>query len=70
MSGYFRYVKENYIMAFQDVRGRYMSEGEFEDIRPFIHDKMNNNVKILISEKPFTGFITTGKILRILRWMC
>jgi hypothetical protein len=36
---YYRYVKENYIMVFQDVRGRYMSEGEFEDIRPFIPEK-------------------------------
>jgi uncharacterized protein len=33
------YVKENYIIVFQDVRGRYMSEGEFEDVRPFNKDK-------------------------------
>lgn len=39
LSGYYRFVKENYIMVFQDVRGRYMSEGKFEDIRPFIVDK-------------------------------
>ena len=25
---------EGYIFAFQDVRGRYMSEGQFEDMRP------------------------------------
>jgi putative CocE/NonD family hydrolase len=36
------YLKENYIMAFQDVRGRYMSEGDFEDIRPFIPDKKSD----------------------------
>jgi uncharacterized protein len=36
---YYRFVKENYIMVFQDVRGKYMSEGEYEDIRPFIADK-------------------------------
>src|ERR1051326_1371413 len=28
------YFLEKYIVVFQDVRGRYMSEGEFEDIRP------------------------------------
>lgn len=34
-----QYIKENYIMVFQDVRGRWMSEGEFADIRPFIANK-------------------------------
>jgi putative CocE/NonD family hydrolase len=29
------YLRENYIMVVQDVRGRYMSEGEFVDVRPF-----------------------------------
>ncbi|RYY50424.1 MAG: CocE/NonD family hydrolase [Chitinophagaceae bacterium] len=29
------YAKENYIFVTQDVRGRYMSEGVFEDVRPF-----------------------------------
>ena len=33
------YVKENYIMVMQDVRGRYMSEGEFMDVRPFNKNK-------------------------------
>lgn len=28
-------MKENYIYVQQDVRGRWMSEGIFEDIRPF-----------------------------------
>jgi uncharacterized protein len=37
-----RYLKENYIMVFQDVRGRYMSEGVFEDVRPFIPDKKSD----------------------------
>ncbi|MEO7265788.1 MAG: CocE/NonD family hydrolase [Ferruginibacter sp.] len=36
------YLKENYIIVTQDVRGRYMSEGVFEDVRPFIKDKKNN----------------------------
>ncbi len=38
---YKTYFKEKYIMAFQDVRGRWMSEGEFEDVRPFNADKKN-----------------------------
>ena len=36
------YVKENYILVMQDVRGKYMSEGEFVDVRPFIENKKNN----------------------------
>jgi len=35
----FAYVKENYIIVTQDVRGRYMSEGVFEDVKPFIKNK-------------------------------
>jgi putative CocE/NonD family hydrolase len=30
------YAKEGYIFVYQDVRGRWMSEGEFEDVRPDI----------------------------------
>ena len=37
------YCRENYIMVFQDVRGRWMSEGEFADVRPFIKEKKTNN---------------------------
>ncbi len=33
------YIKANYILVFQDVRGKYMSEGEFVDVRPFIENK-------------------------------
>jgi uncharacterized protein len=36
------YLKEGYIMVTQDVRGRWMSEGEFVDVRPFISDKKTN----------------------------
>lgn len=32
-------VEAGYIFAFQDVRGRYMSEGEFVDVRPYDPDK-------------------------------
>jgi putative CocE/NonD family hydrolase len=30
------FTREGYIFAYQDVRGRYMSEGQFEDVRPDI----------------------------------
>jgi uncharacterized protein len=42
MRVYSRYTDAGYIMVFQDVRGRYMSEGSFEDIRPFNPDKKSN----------------------------
>jgi uncharacterized protein len=38
------YVKENYIIVFQDVRGRYMSEGMFEDVRPFNKNKTGSQI--------------------------
>ena len=36
---YMTYLRENYILVLQDVRGRWMSEGEFLDVRPFNPDK-------------------------------
>lgn len=36
---YHRFIKENYIFVFQDVRGRYMSEGEYENVRPINPNK-------------------------------
>lgn len=33
------YMREGYIIVFQDVRGRWMSEGNFEDVRPFQKNK-------------------------------
>src|SRR6202789_1954558 len=43
-AGYLRYyVREGYIMVTQDVRGRWMSEGSFEDVRPFNKDKKTKN---------------------------
>lgn len=37
---YYRlYMREHYIMVIQDVRGRYMSEGDFVDVRPFNPNK-------------------------------
>ncbi|MCK7534848.1 MAG: hypothetical protein MZV63_29555 [Marinilabiliales bacterium] len=41
VQGYSRYIDEEYIMVFQDVQGKYMSEGVYEDIRPVIPVKKN-----------------------------
>lgn len=38
------YLRENYIMVVQDVRGRYMSEGEFVDVRPFNPNKSGKEI--------------------------
>jgi uncharacterized protein len=37
------YLKEGYIMVIQDVRGRWMSEGKFMDVRPFNPDKKTSH---------------------------
>lgn len=39
---YKEYCRENYIMITQDVRGRWMSEGEFVDVRPFDSTKQTS----------------------------
>lgn len=36
--------KEGYIFVYQDVRGRWMSEGEFVDVRPYIAHKTGKQV--------------------------
>jgi len=36
------YFREGYIIVWQDVRGRWMSEGQFVDVRPFIKEKKSN----------------------------
>lgn len=33
------YARENYILVIQDVRGKWLSEGEFENVRPFKENK-------------------------------
>ncbi len=38
------YLKEGYIMVTQDVRGRWMSEGEFMDVRPFNPNKKGKEI--------------------------
>mgnify|MGYP000152011762 FL=1 len=43
-SYYKTYLSEGYIMVTQDVRGRWMSEGNFVDIRPFNPNKQGNEI--------------------------
>src|ERR1044072_3797572 len=38
------FAKEGYIFVYQDVRGRWMSEGEFEDVRPDIDNKTPKDI--------------------------
>jgi putative CocE/NonD family hydrolase len=38
------YAREGYIFAYQDVRGRSMSEGEFVDVRPHINNKKGKQI--------------------------
>jgi len=38
------YLRMGYIVAIQDVRGKYMSEGEFEDVRPFNPNKKDKEI--------------------------
>ena len=38
----YEYMKERYIYVVQDVRGKWKSEGEFDNVRPFIVQKQNN----------------------------
>jgi len=37
------YLREGYIFVIQDVRGKFMSEGDFVDVRPFIKNKKSKN---------------------------
>ena len=39
-----QYLKEGYIMVRQDVRGRWMSEGGFKDVRPFNANKKGTEI--------------------------
>ena len=39
-----QYLREGYIIVAQDVRGRWMSEGVFEDIRPFNPNKKGKDI--------------------------
>src|SRR5438552_1861893 len=37
------FAQEGYIIVYQDVRGTFMSEGDFEDVRPHVPNKKNSN---------------------------
>jgi putative CocE/NonD family hydrolase len=39
-----KYARENIILVRQDVRGRYMSEGKFVDVRPFNRNKKGKEI--------------------------
>ena len=44
-NNYYRYyLREGYILVKQDVRGRWMSEGQFVDVRPFNTNKKNQDI--------------------------
>jgi putative CocE/NonD family hydrolase len=43
-SYWINYLKEGYIIAIQDVRGRWMSEGDFVDVRPFNPNKKGKEI--------------------------
>ena len=38
------FAREGYIFVYQDVRGRWMSEGEYEDVRPYIPNKTGKQI--------------------------
>lgn len=38
------YIREGYILVFQDVRGRLMSEGTFVDVRPIVPQKKHGDI--------------------------
>ncbi|MGG9963534.1 CocE/NonD family hydrolase [Ferruginibacter sp. SUN106] len=43
-SYWINYLKEGYIIAIQDVRGKWMSEGEYVDVRPFNPNKKDKEI--------------------------
>lgn len=44
LTQYIHLAREGYIIVYQDVRGRYMSEGEFMDVRPHNPNKKGNEI--------------------------
>jgi putative CocE/NonD family hydrolase len=43
-SYWLNYLKEGYIIAIQDVRGKFMSEGDYVDVRPFNPNKKGKEI--------------------------
>jgi uncharacterized protein len=39
-----KYTSNNYIIVFEDVRGKFMSEGEFVDVRPYNEKKIGKEI--------------------------
>jgi uncharacterized protein len=44
LSYWINYLKQGYIIAIQDVRGKWMSEGDFVDVRPFNPNKKGTEI--------------------------
>jgi putative CocE/NonD family hydrolase len=44
LSSMMHFLDEGYIIVYQDNRGRFMSEGEFVDVRPFIPNKKGKEI--------------------------
>ena len=44
LSSMIHFLEEGYIIVFQDNRGRFMSEGKFVDVRPFIPNKKGKQI--------------------------
>lgn len=42
LNSFYHFVKEGYIIVFQDVRGRFMSEGQYVNMRPYIPNKSSS----------------------------
>jgi X-Pro dipeptidyl-peptidase (S15 family) len=45
------FMREGYIFVYQDVRGRLMSEGQFEDVRPHIANKTGRARKVYVRRR-------------------
>ncbi|MBL8086842.1 MAG: CocE/NonD family hydrolase [Chthonomonas sp.] len=45
VDGASQFGKDGFILAFQDVRGKYMSEGQFEDVRPILQGQASDSKK-------------------------
>src|SRR6185437_2604103 len=55
--------RDGFIFVYQDVRGRWMSEGNFVDVRPDIDNKKSNkDVKVGIEGISYPGFYSTASL--------
>jgi predicted acyl esterase len=54
-------MQEGYIFVYQDVRGRYKSEGTWTNMTPVIDNKKSKKMlmKVLILTIPLTGWLKT-----------